>query len=143
MTTHVIKTEEERARCMSKIKWLDLPATVTIKDGALRTLDQNALVHKWFGEIAGQRGDVTAADVKAEYHIEYGFPILMRDRGWAGFHKTALAHLNHAQTVYALKKGWVPVTRQMTVKELTEYMDAVSTDARGKGFHLTHPEDAA
>jgi len=46
---------------------------------ARRTLDQNAVTHAWYGEIALFRGDVSTLEVKREMKLRCGLPILMAE----------------------------------------------------------------
>lgn len=118
---------------------MPMPYTVSVSKGAKRSLDQNALAHKWYAEIAAQRGDVDAGDVKAECNVIYGVPILRRDdEAYARF--LDRLDLDHEAMVYASKRGLLPCTSLMTTKQLAEYGENLCRDYRQQGFTLTDPE---
>ena len=147
---HIVTAKE--AESLAKfIVGLPLPFTVSWTEGGKRSLDQNSLVHKWFGEIAQQAGDRTAIEVKGHCNVTWGVPIMLRDPGWAWVWNATGARLNYEQQCRLLtsenieiegKKGRkiLHVTSAMTTKELSEYMDAMSAHYRAEGFRLTDPE---
>jgi len=125
------------------IAGLPRPVTITWTEGGKRTLSQNALLHKWYGEIASQLGDMTAVQVKGQCHLAYGVSIKSRDAAWAWVWKQISGHLTYEQKCRVFEKGVLAMTSTMTTKELTEYMDAMAHDYRAQGVHLTAPEDTA
>lgn len=117
------------------------PYTVSYIKGVKRTDEQSNTLHKWFGEIAQQRGDVTFAEVKAECNLQYGVPIKRRDDAeWASAFGYLFDKLSHAAKLKALRVLDVPVTRDMKVKQLSEYMDQLFADAQDAGWVLTIPK---
>jgi hypothetical protein len=133
-------TATEAGRLAEWVEGLPTPFTLTFKEGKVRTLDQNALLHKWFGEIAKQKGDRTAMQVKGECHNEYALAIKMRDPQWAWVWVRTGAILDYEQQCRALTSGVFYVSSGMSVPELSEYMEAMSQAYRSKGFRLTDPE---
>jgi len=106
-----------------------------------RTTEQNALLHKWFSEIATQKGDETMLDVKAHCNLTYGRPIKVRDdETWSAVFGYLFDQLNYEKKIKAVRVLDVPFTRNMNVRQLSEYMDAMSRDYRQEGFVLTEPE---
>jgi len=138
-TRHVI-TAEEAQRVADLIVGLPRPLTITWTEGGKRTLSQNALVHKWYGEIAKHYGDRTAMQVKGQCHVDYGVTIKMRDPAWAWVWRQISERLTYEQKCRVFEKGIVGMTSVMTTKELSEYMDAVSQHYRGEGIRLTDPQ---
>lgn len=125
-------------------KWLvglPLPFTVTVKDGKARTLNQNALLHKWYGEISKHDGDKTSKEVKGECHHDYGLDIRMRDEQFAWVWKQTGARMTYEQQCALLASETLAVSSAMTTAELREYMDAMLRDYTLKGYRLTIPED--
>lgn len=135
----VISTPDDVTRLMTFMGDMPMPYTVSIAQGKGRTMSQNGLVHMWFGEVAKQGEGQDIGDVKAECNLTYGMPILQRDdEAYRRF--VDRLSLNREQTLYSLKRGFIPCTRLMTTKQLTEYMDGMGRDYRQQGYTLTDPE---
>ena len=140
MNTRAVITADDAAKLAGFITGLPLPFTLTWREGAKRSLNANALVHKWYGEIAAHYGDQTAGEVKGECHMAYGVPIKMRDPQWAWVWKQVSERLTYEQKCKVFERGIIAVTSTMTTKELSEYMDAMSAHYRAEGVRLTAPE---
>ena len=140
MNTRTVITPEDAARLAGFIAGLPIPFTLTWREGATRSLSANALLHKWYGEIAQHYGDRTAMQVKGECHVAYGVPIKSRDAAWAWVWRQISGALTYEQKCRVFERGILAVTSTMTTKELSEYMDAMSQHYRGQGVYLTDPE---
>ena len=140
MTTRTAVTEKEAAALAEYLKGLTPPFTVTVREGKVRTTSQNALLHKWYGEIARHRGDITASEIKGMCHMEYGLPIKMRDAQWAFLWGHATARLDYEQKCKVMASGIFACTSSMTTKELSEYMDPMRRDYIEQGVRLTDSE---
>lgn len=137
-----ITDSEGMCKALAFIASAPQPYTVTFSKDRDRTSAQNNLVHKWFAEIAKQRGDTTAQEVKAECNLTYGRPILDRDDDeWSAAFGYIFGQLNHAAKLKAIRVLDIPFTRRMTVAQLTEYMDQMAADYRQQGFRLTQPDE--
>ena len=154
MTTRSVTTSEQAEKLASWLVCLTPPYTFTVKEGKVRSLDQNALLHKWYGEIARHYGDRTMLNVKATCHVDYGVAIRCRDELFNYIWVNTLAPLGYEKQVSFFEKQYRKVesdgvksvlymTSVMTAPELSEYMDAMQRDYRAEGVHLTVPEDAA
>lgn len=126
--------------------------TITIKEGRTRTLNQNAILHKWFGEIATHFGDRTANNVKATCNVDYGVNIRCRDPVFNFIWTNSIAPLPYEKQVAFFEKQYRRVegedskpvlymTSVLTVPELTEYMNAMQQDYLAQGVPLTIPEE--
>lgn len=143
MTTYRLTVEkpEDYGRLVMDLGNMQHPFTVTAVQGKDRTPAQNRTIHKWFGEIAAQRGDVTAEEVKAECNLQYGRPILARDDAqWDAAFRYVFEGLGYAAKLKAIRVFDIPFTRRMTTAQLTEYMDAMAQDYRSRGIVLTDPD---
>jgi len=141
LPSRVIKTDADFDALGHLLAGVKRPFTCEWKAGAHRSLDQNALAHKWAGEFAAQIGDRTAAEVYAEWKLRIGVPILLAENaGFKEFAHKALKHLSYADRLQAIE--YVPVTRLMTVPQMRQFMDAVERHAAENGIHLTMPEAA-
>jgi len=136
MMRHAI-TPQEAGRIAEYVEGFSLPFTLTIKEGKPRTLSQNALVHKWFGEIAKQTHE-SADQVKRECKFYQGCPILMADDpAFVDFIRN-LSHLTTEQKIAAM--DYIAVTSIMDTKQLGAMCDAVHRKYSAQGIILTHPE---
>lgn len=135
----VIETPDDLARLLAYLGDFPQPFTITVSQGKGRTLSQNALVHKWFSEIAVHFNDRDMLDVKADCNMAYGIPILTRDdEAYRRF--LARLNLDDRGLRYANRTGLLPVTSYMDTKQLKEYMDMMERDYREQGVRLTDPE---
>ena len=107
-----------------------------------RTLNQNALLHVWFGEIAHWHGDRDAKQVKGEMHHAYALDIRLRDPQFNWIWKHSGARLNYEQQCGLLASETLNVSSAMTTKELTEYMSAIERHYAQLGLALKVPEAA-
>ena len=141
MTSRTIRNAEDWTKFAALIADMEFPFCVVAVKGNDRTAAQNRLIHKWFGEVAAHRGDTTMQEVKAECNLSYGKPILMRDDPeWGAIFGYLFESLPYEKKLLAIRKLDVPFTRQMKVKQLSEYMDQMQRDYRGQGVQLTDPE---
>jgi hypothetical protein len=141
--TRTIRNEEDLARLVYDIGNMRWPFRCTLAVGeASRTSQQNRTLHKWFGEIAAHRKDVTAIEVKAECNLQYGVPIKRRDNPeWDSAFGYIFDSLSYKAKVKAIRVFDIPVTRDMTVAQLSEYMSQLSREYIAQGVKLTIPED--
>lgn len=118
------------------------PYPFRVCPGEGRSLSQNALLHLWIGEIASQRGDVSADTVKGELHRRIGLDIRLRNSKFA-FVWGSLGAGNWAyeQQCGFLASGILNVSSGMTTGELKEYLDAIEGLAAENGWRLTQPKE--
>jgi hypothetical protein len=139
-TSHATSPEQAR-EIADAIMSFPMPFTVTVSDRKIkRSVQQNALLHKWFGEIARHYGDRDMLGVKGQCHHQWGLPIKLRDPQWAWVWHKSGAQLPYEKQCAMLASGVLNVSSSMSVKELTEYMDAVAMKYRAEGVYLTDPE---
>ena len=147
-------TIEQAEKLAQKIVGLPLPFSLTIGDGDARTLSQNALLHKWFGEVARHFGDLHALQVKGQCHHKYGLPIRQRNEQFAWVWGKVSSKLDYEQQCKVLSGAVINpddgkirksppalnISSAMSVIELTEYMDAMKRDYAEQRCFLTDPE---
>jgi len=136
-----VLTDDDARKLANYLKGLPTPFTVTWRDGALRSVSANALLHKWYGEIAKQSGDKTAIEVKGECHVEYGLPIRLRDEAFEWVWSQTGARLSYERKCRLFQRGTFAMTSAMTTKELSEYKNAMARDYRHDGYILSDPEE--
>ncbi len=105
-----------------------------------RSLDQNALQWRWCSDAA-QQGDMSAEDYQAFCKLHFGIPILRRDsERYCEAYDRILKPLLYEQKLELMKAPFEwPVTRGMTKKQLTEYLNRVYEHFTSLGFRLTDP----
>ena len=133
-------TPEQAGRLAEWVEGMPIPFTLTVKEGKVRTLSQNALLHKWFGEIAKQTHD-TADQVKRECKFYQGCPILMADDPQFVAFLSNLKNLTVEEKIAAM--DYISVTSVMTTKQLSAMCDAVEAKYLPQGVRLTQPEAKA
>ena len=102
---------------------------VSIKTGRDRSAELNALSHVWYEQVARETRDDDALGVKAYCKLVHGIPILRADDDeFRSIYDAGLKHLSYEQKLVAMK--WLPVTSEMTVKQMLRYLDAVREDFR-------------
>ncbi len=142
MTTRVLKSPADIAGLASFLGARNsYPITVTIVQGDNRSGQQNRLAQRWFTDIARQLGDQTHEDIRALCKLEIGVPILRTENeAFRQSYDASMKHLPYATKLEAMKRLDIPVTRMMSVKQMTAFMDAMSIRWGGVGIRLTDPE---
>lgn len=115
---------------------------VTVRTGKARSLDQNAISHAWYQQIARERREDDELGWKAYCKLHHGVPILRaEDAEFREFYDGALKGLAYEQKLTAMK--YLPVTSLMTKPQLSKYLEAVQADFRNQGVWLEFPQEAA
>lgn len=127
----IAKTEQQ-ARDL--IKNLSYP--LKIDHCSQRSLEQNALSHKWYQELATQRPERTAAGWKRFCKLEYGCPILCEDEEFAAWYAKVISPLPYEDQITAMK--YVDVTSIMSIKQMSQYMNNIFWAFNDVNF--TNPE---
>jgi hypothetical protein len=142
MTRRTLHTPADRTRLFAEITAHPLPMTVTLAQGRGRGLSQNALAWKWAGEIAAHYGDRTANEVHAHNKLHHGIPIRREtDPEFAEVYDARIKPLPYeAKLALMASPIDLPVTRDMRVREMTRFLDAVRLEWQSRGVALTIPE---
>lgn len=142
MTELVVRTADDVQQVRAHMQATSFPYRVVIAKPRNRTEAQNKTLHKWFGEIAAHRGDMTALEVKAECNLTYGRPIKDRDSpDWSAVFGYLFDGLDYEKKLIAIRTLDVPFTRDMSTKQLAEYMEQMQRDFLSQGVSLTIPEE--
>ena len=141
MPTKIIREPAHIDALVKLLTERKLPLTVSWVQGASKTDAQNKLAQRWFTDIARQLGDTTHEDVRADCKVTFGVPILCTEndafrQSWA----ETFAPLSYEGVRKAVKNLDVPVTRLMTLRQMTAFMDAMQAHWGGMGLYLTDPE---
>lgn len=130
----------DKRRFLMILDNIKLPFVLSWVEGESRTRAQNALIHKWFGEIALALED-DPDQIKAECNLEFGRPIMDRDdEEWASAFGYFFGGLNKPAKLKAIRVFDIPFTRRMKVKQLSEYMNQMQQHYAEVGITLTDPE---
>ena len=141
MPTKIIREPIHVEALANMLRERKLPITVTWTQGAPRSTAQNRLAQRWFTDIATQLGDQTHEDVRAECKLRFGVPILRAENEvFRLSYDRVIKALPYEEKLAAIKAFDLPVTRLMTVKQMTAFMDEMQPHWSGQGVRLTDPE---
>lgn len=141
MPSKIIRSPEHVDALAILLKGRKLPLTVTWAQGVSRSSLQNRLAQRWFSDIATQLGDQTHEEVRAACKLQFGVPILRAENeAFRVQYDRTMKHLPYDQKLDAVRVFDLPVTRLMTVKQMTAFMDAMQRHWLAQGIRLTDPE---
>lgn len=113
---------------------------ISAKIGTDRSLDQNAIGHAWYEQVARELREDDALSVKCYCKLHHGVPILRaEDEEFRTFYDGALKRLTYEQKIAAMK--FFPVTSLMTKPQKSKYLEAVRDDFRKRGVALEFPPE--
>lgn len=139
MAHRIISTPDELDALVTLFSGLTLPITVEWQQGRDRSLDQNRLQFLWAKEASEQRGDMTADDVRCEWKLTIGVPILREESPeFREVYDKCLKPLPYALKLKAMR--FIPVTSEMKVKQMVRYLDTVQRECAEQGIVLTDPD---
>lgn len=139
MAHRIISTADDLNGLIALFRSMARPFTVEWRQGRDRSLDQNRLQFLWAREASEQRGDMTADEVRCEWKLHHGVPI-MRDES-ADFHDVydeAIKPLPYERKLKAMR--FFPVTSEMKVPQMIRYLDAIERECAEQGIQLTDPD---
>lgn len=141
MPTKVLRQPEHVAALAAILGGRKMPLTVTWAQGTLRSSAANRLAQRWFTDVSLQLGDQSHEDVRAMCKLHFGVPILRAENeAFCASYDRTMKHLPYEDKLAAIKAFDLPVTRLMTVKQMTAFMDAMQQHWSGQGVRLTDPE---
>lgn len=139
MAHRIIQSDADLEALWHLFSNLTLPITVEWVQGRDRTKDQNALQFLWASEAANQRGDVTTEEVRHDWKLRHGVPILREDSAdFREFYDKTLKPLSYEMKVRAM--AFVPVTSEMKVRQMVRYLDTIQRECLQQGIRLTDPD---
>jgi hypothetical protein len=136
MVTRTIRSPFDIAALAKLLGARKLPCTVSIADGRLQ--------RKWCSEIAEQLGDRTAEEIRGDGKLRFGVPILRAENpAFAEKYDRLIKPRPYAEKLELMMEPLdFPVTRLMTTKQKTAYLDAFAAFYAAQGVRLTIPEAA-
>lgn len=143
MVQRVIETERDRELLIRFLNDRDLPITVSIADGGRRSTKQNRLNRLWMNEISEQMDGWSPEYARAYCKLTIGVPILRAENEVFCERYDAVVKPMPYETKMDLMMEPLdfPVTRLMTVRQQTKYLDGVHRHFSEKGILLTDPGD--
>ncbi len=139
MAHRIIQNEADLIDLGRLLSGLTLPITVEWVQGRDRTRDQNALQFLWASEAAHQRGDMTTEEVRHDWKLRHGVPILREDSAsFRDIYDKAIKPLPYELKVAAM--AFIPVTSEMKVRQMVRYLDTIQRECAEQGIRLTDPD---
>jgi hypothetical protein len=146
----IIQTKADLARCLYIIEeGAMLPVRVVTIDEHIedRSLAQNRLAFRWYNDAADQLKDGTASDKRAYCKLHFGVAILKDGTGKAAekfrdVYDRIIRPLTYEQKLELMTEPInLPITSMMTVKQFTQYLDAVQQFFSSIGVALVTDDD--
>lgn len=139
----IIDTEQARQMLILFIQSHKLPFTATLVAGKHRTTAQNRLQRKWMTEIAEQMPDEKAEYWRGYCKLRFGVPLLRAENDeFREKYDAVVKPLSYEQKIAIMSEPLdMPVTRLMTTKQKTAYLDEIFRHFSEQGVILTIPDD--
>jgi hypothetical protein len=113
---------------------------ISAKVGKDRSLDQNAISHAWYEQLARELKEDDALGWKSYCKLHHGVPILgVEDEKFRAFYNASLRNLSYEQKLEAMK--FVPITSLMTKPQLSRYLENMQADFLKRGVRLEFPAE--
>lgn len=143
MTPRFVESEWDRQMLVRFIALQPLPFTVSLSRGGKRSTKQNRLQRQWLNEIAEQLGGQTPEEVRGYCKLTIGVPILRAEHDIFREKYDAIVRplLYEQKLALMMEPLDFPVTRLMTTRQATAYLDGVHRHFSEKGIVLTDPGD--
>lgn len=116
---------------------------LSAKAGTVRSLDQNAISHAWYEQLARELREDDALGWKCYCKLHLGVPILRAED--EEFREAYDAKIRDSFTYEQKLKimEWFPVTSRMTKAQLSKYLEAMIAHFFAQhGVRLDFPEEA-
>ena len=143
MTQRFLETEHDRRMLIRFVADQPLPLVVSMTKGSKRSIRQNRLQRQWLNEIAEQLGDQTPEEVRGYSKLTLGVPILRAENeSFRERYDAIVRPLPYEQKLALMMEPFdFPITRIMTTKQATVYLDSMHRHFSEKGIVLTDPGD--
>jgi hypothetical protein len=139
MAHRIIDSDSDLTDFVTFLSTMKKPFTVEWVNGRDRSNDQNALQFLWASEVAYQLGDQTADEVRHEWKLRHGVPILREDSAsFRDIYDKAIKPLPYEMKLAAME--FIPVTSKMKVRQMVRYLDTVQRECLQAGMKLTDPD---
>ena len=141
MSAIAVRNEIDRKQALLLVDKRKLPFTLTLAAGAPRSIEQNRLQRLWLNEAAEQ-GDMTAEEYRGYCKLHFGVSLLRHEneKFREVYDRIVRPHSYEDKLQMMMVPLDLPVTRLMTTKQKTQYLDAMYQHFVGLGFRMTSPE---
>ena len=138
-----IETEHDRKMLIRFIEAKKLPFTVSVADGKHRSIAQNKLQRLWMNEVAAQLSDRTPEEIRGYCKLTIGVPLLRAENEvFRARYDEVVKPLTYEQKMKIMMEPLdMPVTRIMTTRQKTAYLDGIYRHFTEQGVELTNPGD--
>ena len=139
-----VKDKRDLFRLFDHLTGLSGPFTVTVKEGEeTRRARQNRLAFQWYKDIAQQIEDHTVEEARAISKLHCGVQLLVNQEEdfreqWQRLIRDRFTYEEKLELM--LDPHDYPVTRIMSVKQMTGYLDRMQRYWAPRGVVLTVPE---
>lgn len=144
MTAWVINSESSLQSAIGDLRemWNTYKfVKLNAKTGKARSLDQNAISHAWYEQIARELREDDIIGWKCYCKLHHGVPIIRaEDEEFREAYDAVIKRLTYEQKLIAMKH-W-PVTSIMTKQQLSAYLESVQADFKARNVRLEFPEVA-
>ena len=115
---------------------------MSITKGKHRSPAQNRLQRQWINEITEQLGEYSAEDYRAFCKLHFGVPILRAESDeFCESYDRLIRPMSYEDKLGIMRLPLdFPVTRLMTTKQKTQYLDEIYRHFTEHGVLLTRPE---
>jgi hypothetical protein len=121
------------------VKGRKFPYRIRIIDGRDRSAEQNALMWQWAREVSTYTG-YTPEEVQARWKGNFGIPLLCEDsEKYRELYGRIPWKEGDTESIYLMLE-FLPVTSEMTVAQMTRFLDMVHNYHGQLGHKLTEPE---
>lgn len=143
MTQRIIRDEIDRKLLYRFLATRPLPFTIDVTLGAHRSTAQNKLQRLWMNEAAAQLEGHTPEELRGLCKLTHGVPILRAENeAFREKYDAVVKPLPYqAKLAIMMEPLDLPVTRLMTTRQKTFFLDRVFEYFTGMGVKLTAPED--
>lgn len=112
----------------------------------LRSRKQDGIAHVWYRDISDHLGDTTPLKVKAMSKFHCGVPILLgEDPEFAAkWHEIIVGRFNYDEIIQLMMpthKLYIPLTSELTVPQMSEYLQRMQRYWAKAGVYLEFPGD--
>ena len=146
MPTFTIEYDCQRDAAINAIAKGELPMVVRVDAGEkhVRSASQNRLMHMWFREIEKSEIGMDAIDARAWCKLHIGIPLLRAENEkFRTMYDEVLKGLSYPKKLALMADPLdLPVTRVMTPKQMTHFLDEVFKHFSEQGVALSLPDDA-
>ena len=113
---------------------------VSVIEGKGRSIEQNAVMHGWFGQVARELRQDDARGVKRYCKLHFGVPILRaEDEDFRVAYDRVIKPLPYADKLVAM--DILPVTSAMTTIQLDTCMTDIRDHYAKQGVMLVYPKE--